>query len=73
MGIYPGGVSDYVSLDADPIRIILLIAAPKGQHDTYIRLLAAAVEVLKNPETRQAILSARTPNEIVNLLKEEQK
>lgn len=73
LGIFPEGIPDYPSLDEDPIRIVLLIAAPGGQHETYIRLLAAAVEVLKHPETRQVILSAGTPAEIVALLKEEKK
>jgi PTS system nitrogen regulatory IIA component len=73
VGIFPEGIAGYDSMDGQPVRIVLLIAAPKGQHETYIRLLAAAVEVLKNPETRQAILAARTPADVAALLKEDQK
>ena len=73
VGIYPEGVAGYESMDKEPVRIVLLIAAPKGQHETYIRLLAAAVEVIRNPETRRAILSASTPAEAAALLKGEAK
>jgi mannitol/fructose-specific phosphotransferase system IIA component (Ntr-type) len=73
VGIYPEGIAGYDSMDKEPVRIVLLIAAPKGQHETYIRLLAAAVEVLRNPETRQAVLSALTPADVAALLKGEAK
>ncbi|MBN1943009.1 MAG: PTS sugar transporter subunit IIA [Phycisphaerae bacterium] len=73
VGIFPEGISDYISLDKEPVRIVLLIAAPKGQHETYIRLLAAAVDVLKDPEMRQAVLAAQTPADVAALLKEERK
>lgn len=55
------GVSDYVSLDASPVHIIILIAAPQGQHETYVRLLAQTVDVLKSEDVRQAIIDATTP------------
>ncbi len=71
VGIFPEGIDGYDSMDKQPVRIVLLIAAPKGQHEMYIRLLAAAVEVLKEPEARLAVLSARTPAEAATLLKEQ--
>ncbi|MBN1555700.1 MAG: PTS sugar transporter subunit IIA [Phycisphaerae bacterium] len=70
VGVFREGIADYVSLDEEPVRIVLLIAAPKGRHETYIRLLAAAVEVLKQPETREAILGASSPEDVAELLKE---
>lgn len=73
VGVFPEGIAGYDSMDKEPVRIVLLIAAPKGQHETYIRLLAAAVEVLRNPETRQAVLSAPTPADVATLLKGEVK
>ena len=71
VGIYPEGIEGYDSMDKQPVRIVLLIAAPKGQHETYIRLLASAVEVLKEPDTRLAVLAAQTPVAVAGLLKEQ--
>ncbi len=58
VGICPGGVADYESLDGKPVRIIVLIAAPQGQHDTYVRLLAMVTEVLKDPDRRVRLIQA---------------
>lgn len=40
VGISRDGISDYVSLDDKPVRLIFLIAAPEGQHAAYLRLLS---------------------------------
>mgnify|MGYP006305738049 CR=1 FL=1 len=71
LGVYPSGIQDYVSLDDEPIRIVLLIAAPKGQHETYIRLLASAVEILKQPARRNVILAAKDSKTLAAILTEE--
>lgn len=60
VGISPGGISGYDSLDAEPITILVLIVAPQGQHEVYIRLLAKMVEILKQPEMRKRILAAES-------------
>lgn len=73
VGVFPGGITGYESMDKEPVRIVLLIAAPKGQHETYIRLLAVAVDVLKHPEMRQAVLAAQTSADVAALLKEQKK
>ena len=41
VGVVPGGLADYPSLDDKPVRLVFLIAAPEGRHADYLRLLAA--------------------------------
>jgi len=58
VGISKDGVQGYDSLDGGVIDVILLIVAGKGQHEPYLRLLATAVGVLKDPTVRQAIIDS---------------
>ena len=58
IGISREGLKDYQSLDAQPIRLVVLIAAPQGEHETYIRLLARVTDVLRVASLREAILEA---------------
>lgn len=68
VGVSRTGIADYASLDNQPVHILVLIAAPQGQHETYIRLLAEATEVLKHDDLRQAIVKAGDPEEVYRIL-----
>lgn len=68
VGVHREGLRDYVSLDDAPIHIIALIAARDDQHADYIRILAQVVEVLKQPQAREAILNGKTPQEVYEIL-----
>jgi len=68
VGVSQGGIRDYPSLDEKPVYIIVLIAAPEGQHEAYIRLLAEATEVLKHDELRQAVVQAENPQQVYDIL-----
>jgi mannitol/fructose-specific phosphotransferase system IIA component (Ntr-type) len=69
MGDVPrDGVTDYDSLDKKPVHIIVLIAVPEGQHETYIRLLARATETLHDEQIRRRILEAPNPEELYKIL-----
>jgi mannitol/fructose-specific phosphotransferase system IIA component (Ntr-type) len=41
VGVSREGIRDYVSLDEEPVHVVILIAAPEGQHAEYLRLLSA--------------------------------
>lgn len=60
---------DYDSLDGQPVRIIVTIAAPDNDQNTYLRVLAAVMHVLRNEDNRKAILAAKKPDEIINVFK----
>ncbi|HUT56601.1 MAG TPA: PTS sugar transporter subunit IIA [Phycisphaerae bacterium] len=68
VGVSREGIADYDSLDGKPVRIIVLIAAPQGQHELYIRLLAQVTENLKDPAPRAAIVAGEDPSRIYELL-----
>jgi len=68
IGIQPAGIADYESLDGEPVRLVLLIVAPEGEHETYIRLLAKAMEVLKSPVVRDELFRSESLEEAYRLL-----
>ena len=68
VGVSHCGISDYESLDPEPTRIIVMIAAPQGQHETYIRLLAKVTETLKDADARQAMIAAQDASAVYRLL-----
>lgn len=70
VGISRAGIDDYESLDKKPVHIIVLIAAPVGAHETYIRLLARVADVLKEDALRSAVISTSEPAEIHRILTE---
>ncbi|MHC4563165.1 MAG: PTS sugar transporter subunit IIA [Planctomycetota bacterium] len=70
VGVSAAGISDYESLDKQPVRIVVLIAAGQGEHETYIRLLAKVADVLKEEELRQAVLDSDDPQTIHRILTE---
>ncbi|MBX3473535.1 MAG: PTS sugar transporter subunit IIA [Planctomycetes bacterium] len=61
---------DYDSLDGQPVRIIVTIAAPDNDQNTYLRVLAAVMHVLRMEEKRKAILDAATPQDVVAVFKD---
>lgn len=61
---------DYDSLDGQPVRIIVTIAAPDNDQNTYLRVLAAVMHVLRMEDKRKAILGATTPQDVVAVFKD---
>ncbi len=59
------------SLDNAPVHILFLVLAPQEATETHLRALAKVVTVLKDPETRKKILEAPTPQEVYQILREE--
>jgi len=60
---------DYDSLDGQPVRIIVTIAAPDNDQNTYLRVLAAVMHVLRSEDNRKAILAAGSPEAIIEVFK----
>jgi fructose-specific phosphotransferase system IIA component len=60
---------DYDSLDGQPVKIIVTIAAPDNDQNTYLRVLAAVMHVLRNEDKRKAILSAPSAQEVVDVFR----
>ncbi len=68
VGVSRAGIADYESLDKQPVHIVVMIAAAKGEHETYIRLLAQVAEALKEPHLRERIIQADDPATIHRIL-----
>ncbi len=68
VGISKGGVVGYESLDGSGVHVVLLIVAGKGQHEPYLRLLATAVNVLKDPAVRQDIINCSAAEQAYAML-----
>jgi mannitol/fructose-specific phosphotransferase system IIA component (Ntr-type) len=48
--------------------VVFLIVAGKGQHEPYLRLLAAALGVLKKPAVREAIINCSIAQDAYGIL-----
>ena len=60
---------DYDSLDGRPVRVIVTIAAPDNDQNTYLRVLAAVMHVLRNEANRKKILEAKSAEEIISVFR----
>lgn len=66
--ICPKGISDYESLDGEPVRIILMVAANRDQHAQYLKTLASLCAQLKDDGLRGRLLACSSPEEVHALL-----
>jgi mannitol/fructose-specific phosphotransferase system IIA component (Ntr-type) len=69
VGVAQGGI-EFNSLDGKPVKIIVMIAGPEFQHEQYLRILARTTLLLKDPKNREAILSAKTEDDVYRLFTE---
>jgi PTS system nitrogen regulatory IIA component len=67
VGITASPITDYESLDDEPIRIICMIAARSDQHAKHIKLLSAVSKLLKNTEMREQILSSKSEQDVFDI------
>ena len=59
---------DWEAIDNEPVRIIFMIAGPESQQNLYLQLLARLSLTIKNQAKRDAILAARSPDKIREIL-----
>lgn len=72
IGVCSEGIDDYESIDEHTIKIVVMIVAGKWQHKEYIQLLSLIVSKMKNGKIRQTIIKSKNPEEIYNILVEEE-
>ena len=68
VGVSTIDITDYDSLDGNPVRIIFMILAGKDQHALHIKTMAAISARLKNPLLRERLIQSRDPKIIHSLL-----
>ncbi len=60
-------LTDYESLDDDPVRLIFMVAAGSDQHQQYIKLLSAISGRVKDQDLRDALLKASDERQLFEL------
>jgi len=68
VGISRTDIVDFHPLDDEPVRLIFMIASAYNQHAYYLQTLSWFSTRLLNPELRESLLSAQTPQEVYDLL-----
>jgi mannitol/fructose-specific phosphotransferase system IIA component (Ntr-type) len=71
VGISPKGIP-FQSADASPATLIILLVSPRHSAQKHVRTLAAIARLLNYEEMRTALLNAKTPAEVVRIVKEEE-
>ncbi|MBC8377734.1 MAG: PTS sugar transporter subunit IIA [Planctomycetes bacterium] len=70
VGVSTLDITDYESLDSQPVRLIFMILAGKDQHTLHIKTMAAIAARLKNPVLREMLIQSQNTETIFNLLTE---
>ena len=66
----PAKPIDYGALDGVPVNIILFIVAPAdGDNNVYLHTMARISRLLGKSEVREEILAAKTPDQVVEIVK----
>ncbi|WP_019909578.1 PTS fructose transporter subunit IIABC [Paenibacillus sp. HW567] len=63
---------DFASLDDEPAKVFFMIAAPEGAGNMHMRTLAALSRLLIESEFIEALMNARTPDEVIALFNTKQ-
>lgn len=59
---------EYDSLDAEPAKLFFMIAAPEGENDAHLELLARLSKMLMNSEFKNKLLNSKTPAEFIDVI-----
>ena len=68
VGVSSVNIDDFTALDDEPVRLLIMIAAAGNLHAHYLKTLSYFSNLLKNRDLFNALLAAKTPNEIYSLL-----
>jgi mannitol/fructose-specific phosphotransferase system IIA component (Ntr-type) len=69
VGVSGTGISDYgSSMDDKPVHFIIMVAAGSHQHTEYLQILAQISLLGKDEKARNALLAAKTADEVIAAL-----
>ena len=69
LGISKKGV-DFLSLDGEPVYILILVVANRKLNLKYLSLLAHVARILSKEKIVERLKNANSPNEVMEILKE---
>jgi len=61
-------LADYETLDGEPVRLLFMIAAHHNQHAQYLRILREIAGLTRNQSALDAILGAKSEEDLFKLL-----
>ena len=67
VGLKKEGI-DFDSLDGKPSKIFIMTLSPKDKSGPHIQFLAEISSLLKDEKGRNAILAAKTPQEVLDVI-----
>lgn len=68
VGICKNPIMDFQTLDDQPVRLLIMIAAAYNQHSYYLQTLSRVSSKLKDGALRDGLLSAKSAEEAYKLL-----
>lgn len=68
-GVSPAGV-DFDTMDGEPATLFILLVSPESLRGPHVKALANVSRLLKEESVRDALRSASTPADFLNVLKE---
>ena len=68
LGISNSGLGDD-TMDGEPLRIICLMLTPSSISKFYLQTLSGLVAFARDPENRSSLLQAKTPEEVIEVVK----
>ena len=57
-----------LAIDGAPVRIVVGVLAPQHHTGDHLRVLARVSRLLRNPEVRESLLSARDAHEAFDII-----
>ncbi len=70
LGVTPRPVTDYESLDGEPVRVVVMIAAGEKQHAEHVRLLSLVSARLKEADVRRRLIGTTDPERLYGIMAE---
>lgn len=68
VGICKNDLIDFQTIDDNPVRLLIMIAAAYNQHAYYLQTLSFFSAKLRTPGLKEAILASNDPMEVYELL-----
>ena len=62
---------DWGSLDEQPTHFIFLVVGPTNRPEQYLKLLSQISRLMKSDSTREKLSNAKTPTEVIEILRED--
>lgn len=68
LGVHREGVDWGTLVDDQPVQIVVLIAAPETKTKEYLQLLAKVMEILKDRDVRDQIISSDGQSQVIQMI-----